>query len=61
MNAGSGYEAALLRSIVNMVGHAYGVNNVLVTLDGDPYESGHIALAPGESFMVDYQGVIVVN
>lgn len=61
MNAGSGYEAALLRSIVNAVGHAYDVPNVLVTLDGDPYESGHIALAPGESFMVDYQGVIVVN
>ncbi|NCA97890.1 MAG: LysM peptidoglycan-binding domain-containing protein [Clostridia bacterium] len=61
MNAGSGFEAALVRSIVNAVGHAYDVPNVQVTLDGDPYESGHIALAPGESFTVDYQGVIVVN
>ncbi len=61
MNAGSGFEAALIRSIVNAVGHAYDVPKVLVTLDGDPYESGHIALAPGESFSVDYQGVVVVN
>lgn len=61
MNAGSGFEAALVRSIVNTVGHAYDVPNVLITLDGDPYESGHIALAPGESFTVDDQGVIVVN
>ena len=61
MNAGSGFEAALIRSIVNSVGHAYDVPKVLVTLDGDPYESGHIALVPGESFSVDYQGVVVVN
>ena len=61
MNAGSGFEAALIRSIVNAVGHAYDVPKVLVTLDGDPYESGHIALARGESFSVDYQGVVVVN
>lgn len=61
MNAGSGFEAALIRSIVNAVGHAYDVPKVLVTLDGDPYESGHIALVPGESFSVDYQGVVVVN
>jgi len=61
MNAGSGLEAALIRSIVNTVGHAYDVSHVRVTLDGDLYESGHIALAPGESFTVDYQGVIVVN
>jgi hypothetical protein len=58
MNAGSSFEAAILRSIVNTVGHAYGVENVIITLDQKPYESGHIALGPGEHFEVNYQDMV---
>lgn len=58
MNAGSSFEAAIIRSIVNTVGHAYGVEKVMITLDQHPYESGHIALGPGEYFGVDYQDMV---
>jgi len=55
MNVGSSMEGAVLQCLTNTVGHAYGVEEVIVTLDGQPYESGHIALAPGDTFKVDYQ------
>ncbi len=58
MNAGSGFEAALIQSIVNTVGRAYGVSKVVITLDGRLYESGHIALRPGETFTVDLSKVV---
>jgi len=61
MNAGSSFEAAILRSIVNTVGHAYGVEKVIITLDQKPYESGHIALGPGEYFEVNYQDMIPLS
>lgn len=48
MNAGAGYEAMILQSLVNTVGHYYGVQRVLLTLDNGLYESGHIALSQGE-------------
>lgn len=55
MNVGSGMEAAILRCLVNTVGSIYSVQDVIVTLDGQLYESGHIALAPGETFKTDYK------
>lgn len=58
MNAGSTFEALVIRSIVNTVGMAYGVEQVAITLDQRPYESGHIAIGPGEYFGVDLDGVI---
>jgi len=58
LNVGASMEGAVLRCLVNTVASAYGVQDVIVTLDGAMYESGHIALAPGETFKCDYEGVI---
>jgi len=58
MNAGSGMESAILQSLANTVGSAYGVQEVIVTLDGQLYESGHIALKEGETLKVDYDNLI---
>lgn len=57
MNAGSGVEAMILQGIVNTIGGYYNVEEVLLTLDNEPYESGHIALEEGETWSVDYSNV----
>jgi hypothetical protein len=57
MNAGAGYEALILQSIANTLGDYYGVNEVYITIDGNPYESGHILLKKGETFKVNYDKV----
>ena len=57
MNAGSAYEAMILQSITNTLGKYYGVENVYITLDGKPYESGHIMMKEGEPFTVDLKNV----
>ena len=53
MNAGSGYESLILKSITNTLGVYYGVNKVHITVEGKPYASGHIELKKGEFFKVD--------
>lgn len=58
MNAGSTFEAVIIRCLVNTVGHAYGTDQVVITLAGLPYESGHIALGPGEYFGVNDEGIL---
>ncbi len=60
MNAGSSFEAVIISCVVNTVGHAYGVEKVMISLDGRPYESGHIALGPGEFFGVNDDGVKIL-
>ncbi|MDF2802935.1 MAG: sporulation/spore germination protein [Anaerocolumna sp.] len=55
MNAGAGYETQILQCITNTIGDYYGVKEVYLTVDGNPYESGHIALIKGETFKVDLQ------
>lgn len=52
MNAGSGFEMQILQCITNTIGNYYGVNDVYLTLDGETYESGHIAMSKGETFKV---------
>ena len=54
MNAGSGVETNILQCIVNTIGYNFKVNSVIITLDGKPYESGHISMKAGETFKVDY-------
>ena len=49
-------ESAILRCLANTVGYAYEVQEITVTLDGEPYESGHIAMKAGETLKVDYNG-----
>lgn len=55
MGLGSGPEAATLDCIVNTLGYAFNVKEVLITLDGKPYSSGHIVKDPGETFKVKIQ------
>lgn len=58
MNAGAGYESLILQSITNTLGNYYGVQEVLITIDGKPYESGHILMKEGETFPVDMEKVV---
>lgn len=53
MNAGTGFEYMLLQSIVNTFGDYYGKDKVVITLEGKPYESGHILKETGEYFTVE--------
>lgn len=59
MNAGAGYESLILQSITNTLGNYYGVEDVYITIDGKPYESGHILLKKGETLKVDMSNVVV--
>ena len=53
MNAGSGIEAMILQSVVNTFGHYYGVEKVYLTIENEPYSSGHITMNKGEFFQVE--------
>lgn len=53
MNAGSGIEAMILQSVVNTFGHYYGVEKVYLTIENEPYSSGHITMNKGEFFHVE--------
>jgi hypothetical protein len=52
MNAGASFEAAMLQSLANTLGNYYGVGEVYLTIDGGPYESGHILIREGEPLTV---------
>lgn len=58
MNAGAGYEALILQSITDTLGNYYGVKEVMITMEGKPYESGHILMKEGETFQVNYDNVV---
>jgi hypothetical protein len=58
MNAGAGFEGMLLDSIVDTLGNYYGADKVYITMDGEPYTSGHIAMGKGEPFYVEYEKTI---
>ena len=53
MNAGSSYESLILQSITNTIGTYYGVDKVYLTIEDNPYVSGHIAMKKGEFFTVN--------
>ena len=58
MNAGAGYEQLILQSITNTLGNYYGAQEVYITVDGKPYESGHILLKKGETLKVNLDAVV---
>jgi len=58
MNAGAAAEGAILQSIANTAGSLYGASQVIITIGGQLYESGHIAFKQGEAIAVDYYNVI---
>ena len=61
MNAGSGYETMILQSITNTLGNYYSVDKVYITIEGDPYSSGHIEMKKGEPFKVKTDVSIKLN
>jgi len=61
MNAGSMYESMILQSIANTFGQYYNAEKVILTIDGQLYESGHIALQKGESLKVNYENAVEIQ
>jgi hypothetical protein len=53
MNAGSEIEAMILQSVINTFGHYYGVEKVYLTIENEPYSSGHFSMDKGEFFHVE--------
>lgn len=58
MNAGAGYESMILKSIANTFGKYYGSEKIILTIDNNLYESGHIAMEKGQFIKVDYDDSI---
>lgn len=54
MNAGSSMEIEMLKSLVNTFGNYYRVDKVYISIEGEPYSSGHFILGEDEFFSVDY-------
>ncbi|WMJ78350.1 MULTISPECIES: GerMN domain-containing protein [unclassified Sedimentibacter] len=54
MNLGAGFEEKVLTCIANTLGTYYDTHIVYLTIEGGPYESGHIILEEGEPLSVDY-------
>lgn len=52
-NAGSSFETEIIKSIVNTLGKFYDVEKVYITVEGQPYESGHISIEKDKYFKVD--------
>jgi Sporulation and spore germination. len=57
MNAGSGYEALILRCATDTFCGYYGASQLILTVGGKPYSSGHFAFAEDEAITADYTGV----
>ena len=57
MNAGSGYEGMILQCIANTFGQYYSSGEVILTVEGKPYESGHFLFKEGESIPVKLNGI----
>lgn len=52
MNAGTSLESMIIKSITNTFGNYFQKKKVIITLEGKPYESGHILMKKGEYFTV---------
>lgn len=60
-NLGAGAESSTLAAICNTFGSYFNVENVIITLDGKPYSSGHILMTEGETFKVDLNNAVELN
>ena len=58
MRMGSSGEAEMLKGLVNTLGTFYDTDQVYISVDGKPYESGHFGLKEGESFKVDLENIL---
>ena len=57
-NLGSGAESRTITAICNTFGSYFNVENVIITLDGLPYSSGHILMNEGEAFKVNLDNTV---
>jgi len=57
MNAGSALEDLLLKSVASTVGGYFQTNKVIITIEGQPYESGHFVFQKGEYLTVDLENI----
>lgn len=57
MNAGAAYEAMILQCIADTFGNYYNSEEVILTVEGKPYESGHIQMEEGQSISVEREGI----
>lgn len=58
LSAGSLAEGLIIQSFVNTIGQYYQVNEVIVTVGGKPYATGHFEMKENEPFRVDMTRVI---
>jgi hypothetical protein len=61
MSAGAGYEMMLLQSLANTFCRYYNAEEMILTIDGETYTSGHIDLEPGQSIKADYEGNVEID
>lgn len=57
-NLGGGAESSTITAICNTFGNYFNVKNVVLTLDGKPYSSGHILMNDGEAFKVNLEDAV---
>ena len=57
MNAGSTGELFYIFNLVNTLSTYYGTTEVLLTVDGEPYTGGHMALSEGETLQFNQEMV----
>lgn len=53
MNAGSSGEQFFLQGLINTLANYYDVQEVLLTVDGETYQTGHYSLSEGETVSFD--------
>lgn len=58
---GSTAEKSLIHTIVNTLGYNLKVSNVEITINGEPYSSGHIIQEKGEAFPVNITNTIFLE
>jgi len=61
MNAGSGYETMILQCLANTFCRYYNAQELILTIDGKPYSSGHFEMKEGESIKADFEGTIEID
>jgi Sporulation and spore germination. len=52
MNAGAAYETMILQSVADTFGNYYGTEEVILTVEGKPYESGNIKMQQDQTIPV---------
>lgn len=57
MNAGSSGEQFAIQGLVNTLTQYYGVQDLMLTVDGGPYESGHILLEEDQILSFDDRNI----